>query len=50
MADGNHRWEAAAKFIGELKDRNQHELTFKQIDWANKIKDNLDDLRRKGKL
>lgn len=50
MADGNARWEAPAKFIAELLDRNQHELTFKQIDWANKIKDQLDDARRKGKL
>ena len=43
-------WTRSWAFLESLRDRTAAELTFKQTDWAVKIKDKLEDLRRRQEL
>lgn len=50
LAESNSYWEKACEFVISLKDMDKGELSANQTTWAVSIKDQLDDMRRKGKI
>lgn len=50
LAETREYWEKALTFVVSLKDRDKVELSQGQITWATDILDQLDDLRRRGKI